>query len=256
MAWVAFDRAIKSAEMFRLPGSLDRWRALRDRIHADVCDNAWHEGKQAFAQSYGSDELDASVLLMPLMGFLPPEDPRIVGTVEAIERELLHDGLVMRYRTTEYDDGLPPGEGTFLACSFWLVDNYALLGRIDDAHRLFSRLLALSNDLGLLAEEYDPSTAGSSATSAGVLARGAGAHRDEPDAPRRCDGARPASPRRPWRPGAEGMLAGADGRAAACSEIVNSQNLMKNQGNVALRHEGLSDMIDSIVRPQRNMAGR
>ncbi|MDR8914239.1 Trehalase [Burkholderia multivorans] len=113
-------------------------------------------GKQAFAQSYGSDELDASVLLMPLLGFLPPEDPRIVGTVEAIERELLHDGLVMRYRTTEYDDGLPPGEGTFLACSFWLVDNYALLGRIDDAHRLFSRLLALSNDLGLLAEEYDP----------------------------------------------------------------------------------------------------
>ncbi|RQR37904.1 MULTISPECIES: glycoside hydrolase family 15 protein [unclassified Burkholderia] len=156
MAWVAFDRAIKSAEMFRLPASLDRWRALRDRIHADVCDNAWHEGKQAFAQSYGSDELDASVLLMPLLGFLPPEDPRIVGTVDAVERELLHDGLVMRYRTTEYDDGLPPGEGTFLACSFWLVDNYALLGRIDDAHRLFSRLLALSNDLGLLAEEYDP----------------------------------------------------------------------------------------------------
>ncbi|MBN3832616.1 glycoside hydrolase family 15 protein [Burkholderia sp. Ac-20344] len=156
MAWVAFDRAIKSAEMFRLPGSLDRWRALRDQIHADVCNNAWHESKQAFAQSYGSDELDASVLLMPLLGFLPPEDPRIVGTVEAIERELLHDGLVMRYRTTEYDDGLPPGEGTFLACSFWLVDNYALLGRIDDAHRLFSRLLALSNDLGLLAEEYDP----------------------------------------------------------------------------------------------------
>ncbi|MEN8515539.1 glycoside hydrolase family 15 protein [Burkholderia sp. RS02] len=156
MAWVAFDRAIKSAEMFRLPGSLDRWRALRERIHADVCDNAWHKDKQAFAQSYGSDELDASVLLMPLLGFLPPEDPRIVGTVEAIERELLHDGLVMRYRTTEYDDGLPPGEGTFLACSFWLVDNYALLGRIDDAHRLFSRLLSLSNDLGLLAEEYDP----------------------------------------------------------------------------------------------------
>lgn len=156
MAWVAFDRAIKSAEMFRLPGSLDRWRALREQIHADVCNNAWHESKRAFAQSYGSDELDASVLLMPLLGFLPPEDPRIVGTVEAIERELLHDGLVMRYRTTEYDDGLPPGEGTFLACSFWLVDNYALLGRIDDAHRLFSRLLALSNDLGLLAEEYDP----------------------------------------------------------------------------------------------------
>lgn len=156
MAWVAFDRAIKSAEMFRLPGALDRWRALRDRIHADVCEHAWSERKQAFTQSYGSEELDASVLLMPQLGFLPPSDPRTIGTVEAIERELLHDGLVLRYRTTDYDDGLPPGEGTFLACSFWLVDNYALLGRIDDAHRLFARLLSLSNDLGLLAEEYDP----------------------------------------------------------------------------------------------------
>ncbi|WP_179401723.1 glycoside hydrolase family 15 protein [Burkholderia guangdongensis] len=158
MAWVAFDRAIKSAEMFRLPGALERWRGLRDAIHEDVCANAWNPAKRAFAQSYGSDELDASVLLMPLLGFLPPDDPRIVGTVEAIERELLHDGLVMRYRTTDYDDGLPPGEGTFLACSFWLVDNYALLGRIGDAHRLFNRLLSLTNDLGLLAEEYDPIT--------------------------------------------------------------------------------------------------
>jgi GH15 family glucan-1,4-alpha-glucosidase len=223
MAWVAFDRAIKSAEMFRLPGSLDRWRA-RDRIHADVCDNAWHEGKQAFAQSYGSDELDASVLLMPLMGFLPPEDPRIVGTVEAIERELLHDGLVMRYRTTEYDDGLPPGEGTFLACSFWLVDNYALLGRIDDAHQLFSRLLALSNDLGLLAENTTRRRPAGrqlpQAFSHVALVHTAMNLMHHEDAMR----ARLASPRRPWRPGAEGMLAGAERRAAACSEIVNSQN--------------------------------
>ncbi|PAJ82212.1 glycoside hydrolase family 15 protein [Burkholderia ubonensis] len=156
MAWVAFDRAIKSAEMFRLPGALERWRDLREQIHADVCANAWHADKQAFTQSYGSDELDASVLLLPQLGFLPPDDPRIVGTIDAIERELLHDGLVLRYRTSEYDDGLPPGEGTFLACSFWLVDAYALLGRIDEAHRLFRRLLSLSNDLGLLAEEYDP----------------------------------------------------------------------------------------------------
>ena len=156
MAWVAFDRAIKSAEMFHLPGALERWHALRERIHADVCANAWNPRLQAFTQSYGSDELDASVLLLPLLGFLPPTDPRVVGTVAAIERDLLHDGLVLRYRTTEYDDGLPPGEGTFLACSFWLVDNYALLGRIDEAHRLFNRLLSLSNDLGLLAEEYDP----------------------------------------------------------------------------------------------------
>ncbi|MBN3727681.1 glycoside hydrolase family 15 protein [Burkholderia sp. Ac-20379] len=156
MAWVAFDRAIKSAEQFRLPAPLDHWRTLRDTIHEDVCQNAWNESKQAFSQSYGSDELDASVLMLPLVGFLPPSDPRVVGTVEAIERELLHGGLVMRYRTTDFDDGLPPGEGTFLACSFWLVDNYALLGRIDDAHRLFRRLLSLANDLGLLAEEYDP----------------------------------------------------------------------------------------------------
>ncbi|MEQ5842529.1 glycoside hydrolase family 15 protein [Paraburkholderia acidicola] len=156
MAWVAFDCALKSAEKFGLPGPLERWRALRDEIHADVCEKGWNPAKQAFTQSYGSDELDASILMLPIVGFLPPSDPRIAGTVAAIERELLHDGLVLRYRTTEYDDGLPPGEGTFLACSFWLVDNLALLGRIDDAHRLFGRLLSLSNDLGLLAEEYDP----------------------------------------------------------------------------------------------------
>ncbi|KAF1028551.1 MAG: Trehalase [Burkholderia plantarii] len=156
MAWVAFDRAIKSAEQFRLPAPLEHWRTLRDTIHAEVCEKAWHEGKSAFTQSYGSDKLDASVLMLPLVGFLPPSDPRVAGTVAAIERELLHDGLVLRYRTTDFDDGLPPGEGTFLACSFWLVDNYAALGRIDDAHRLFRRLLSLANDLGLLAEEYDP----------------------------------------------------------------------------------------------------
>ncbi len=156
MAWVAFDRAIKSAEMFRLPAPLDHWRALRDAIHADVCEHAWDAGQQAFTQSYGSPELDASVLMLPLVGFLPPTDPRVAGTVAAIEKGLMHDGLVLRYHTSEYDDGLPPGEGTFLACSFWLVDNFALLGRIDDAHRLFNRLLSLSNDLGLLAEEYDP----------------------------------------------------------------------------------------------------
>src|SRR5580698_3185231 len=154
MAWVAFDCALKSAEKFGLPGPLERWRALRDEIHADVCEKGWSPAKQAFTQSYGSDELDASILMLPIVGFLPPSDPRIASTVAAVERELLHDGLVLRYRTTEYDDGLPPGEGTFLACSFWLVDNLALLGRIDDAHRLFRRLLALSNDLGLLAEEY------------------------------------------------------------------------------------------------------
>ncbi|HEX3378570.1 MAG TPA: glycoside hydrolase family 15 protein [Paraburkholderia sp.] len=156
MAWVAFDRAIRSAEMFKLDGPLDDWRATRDTIHAEVCEKAWNPQLNAFSQYYGCDQLDASVLLMPLVGFLPPRDPRIKGTVEAIERDLMHGGFVMRYRTTEYDDGLPPGEGTFLACSFWMVDNLALQGRVQEAIEMYERLLALCNDVGLLAEEYDP----------------------------------------------------------------------------------------------------
>ncbi|MCC8396275.1 glycoside hydrolase family 15 protein [Paraburkholderia sp. MMS20-SJTR3] len=156
MAWVAYDRAIRSAEMFKLDGPLDDWREIRDTIHAQVCDKAWNPDLNAFAQSYGSDQLDASVLLMPLLGFLPPKDPRIKGTVAAIEQNLMHDGFVMRYRTTEFDDGLPPGEGTFLACSFWMVDNLALQGRVKEATEMYERLLALCNDVGLLAEEYDP----------------------------------------------------------------------------------------------------
>ncbi|NKJ46607.1 glucoamylase [Burkholderia sp. SG-MS1] len=156
MAWVAFDRAIRSAEMFKLDGPLDEWRATRAQIHAEVCEKAWNTGLDAFSQYYGSDQLDASVLLLPMVGFLPPHDPRIKGTVAAIERDLMRDGFVMRYRTTEYDDGLPPGEGTFLACSFWMVDNLALQGRIDEAISMYERLLALCNDVGLLAEEYDP----------------------------------------------------------------------------------------------------
>ncbi|MFM0593052.1 MULTISPECIES: glycoside hydrolase family 15 protein [Paraburkholderia] len=158
MAWVAFDRAIRSAEMFQLDGPLDAWRATRATIHAQVCEQAWNPTLNAFSQSYGSDQLDASVLLMPLVGFLPPDDPRVKGTVAAIEKNLMHDGFVMRYRTTEFDDGLPPGEGTFLACSFWMVDNLALQGRLDEAIAMYERLLALANDVGLLAEEYDPAT--------------------------------------------------------------------------------------------------
>lgn len=130
--------------------------APRATIHAEVCAKAWNPALNAFSQSYGSDQLDASVLLMPLVGFLRPEDPRIKGTVAAIEKDLMHDGFVMRYRTTEFDDGLPPGEGTFLACSFWMVDNLALQGRMDEAIAMYERLLALCNDVGLLAEEYDP----------------------------------------------------------------------------------------------------
>jgi GH15 family glucan-1,4-alpha-glucosidase len=158
MAWVAFDRAVKSAEAFNLDGPLDRWREQRRKIHEDVCRRGFDPELGSFVRSYGSKELDASLLLLPTVGFLPPGDPRVRGTVEAIERELLSDGLVMRYDTAESGDGLPSDEGVFLACSFWLVDTYVLLGRMADAHRLFERLLALCNDVGLLSEEYDPRT--------------------------------------------------------------------------------------------------
>jgi GH15 family glucan-1,4-alpha-glucosidase len=155
MAWVAYDRAIKSAEKFDLPGPLDHWRAMRAQIHADVCEKSWNASMNSFVQAYHGDALDASLLLIPLLGFLPPDDPRVVATVHAIETDLTHDGLVKRYHTTEVDDGLPPGEGTFLACSFWLVDNLALQGRFDEAHAMFERLVGLANDVGLLSEEYD-----------------------------------------------------------------------------------------------------
>jgi GH15 family glucan-1,4-alpha-glucosidase len=156
MAWVAFSRAIKSAVAFNLEGPLDRWRQQCRKIHADVCRRGFDPELGSFVRSYGSKELDASLLLLPTVGFLPPADPRVRGTVEAIERKLLVDGLVMRYDTTKSEDGLSSAEGVFLACSFWLVDAYVLLGRTADAHRLFERLLTLRNDVGLLSEEYDP----------------------------------------------------------------------------------------------------
>ncbi len=158
MAWVAFDRGIRTAEKFALPGPIDRWRGLRERIHGDVCEKGWSEEHQTFTQVYGGDEVDASLLLIPLVGFLPPDDPRIVATMAAIERDLTFDGLVRRYRTDKVDDGLPPGEGLFLACSFWMVDNLALQGRMDEAHAMYERLVGLANDVGLLSEEYDPQT--------------------------------------------------------------------------------------------------
>jgi GH15 family glucan-1,4-alpha-glucosidase len=158
MAWVAFDRAVRSVEEHGLTGPVDRWRSLRDEIHADVCAHGFEASLGSFTQYYGGKELDASLLLIPLVGFLPISDERVVGTVDAVERELMHDGLVLRYRTQEDGavDGLPKGEGIFLPCSFWLVDCWELLGRHGDAHALYERLLDLRNDLGLLAEEYHP----------------------------------------------------------------------------------------------------
>ncbi|NDZ18569.1 glucoamylase [Variovorax sp. WS11] len=156
MAWVAFDRAVKGVEQFGLPGPAERWRSLRDRIHEDVCLHGFDAELGSFVQAYGSRLLDASLLLLPTIGFLPVSDARIAGTIAAIERRLLVDGLVLRYDTVQTDDGLPAGEGAFLACSFWLADAYTLMGRLEDARRLFQRLLALRNDVGLLAEEYDP----------------------------------------------------------------------------------------------------
>ena len=155
MAWVAFDRAIQAIEKFKLDGPLERWRTIRAEIHAQVCEHGFDLGLSSFVRSYGGTELDASLLLLPTVGFLPPNDPRIQGTIAAIERRLVKDGLVLRYDTLRSDDGLPPGEGAFLACSFWLVDAYVLLGRLAQAEALYERLVALSNDLGLLAEEYN-----------------------------------------------------------------------------------------------------
>jgi GH15 family glucan-1,4-alpha-glucosidase len=160
MAWLAFDRAIKLAEACQHSGKdyIPRWKKTRDYIHREVCERGYNKDKNAFTQSYGSDAIDASLLMMLRVGFLPPSDPRVRGTIEAIERELVQDGLVLRYRTEEHVDGLPGREGTFLPCSFWLVNCLHFIGRTEDAKAMFERLLALRNDLGLISEEYDPIT--------------------------------------------------------------------------------------------------
>ena len=155
MAWVVFDRAIGLAERFELEAPLDRWKGVRDEIHREVCDQGYDAERRTFTQYYGSSELDASVLNIPLVGFLPGTDERVTGTIDAVRSGLGRDGFVSRYSTAETDDGLEGDEGQFLACSFWLVSALALNGRIDDARTLFERLLGLANDLGLLAEEYD-----------------------------------------------------------------------------------------------------
>lgn len=156
MAWVAFDRAVKDVEYHGVRGPVQRWRRLRDELHAEICDRGFNSHRNSFVQFYGAEEVDASLLMMTEVGFLPADDPRMTGTVAAIERDLLRDGLVDRYRTETGVDGLPKGEGAFLLCTFWLADNYALIGRRNDAEQIFENLLAIRNDVGLLAEEYDP----------------------------------------------------------------------------------------------------
>jgi GH15 family glucan-1,4-alpha-glucosidase len=156
MVWVALDRAIRGAETFNLPAPLERWKTLRTHVHDLVCREGFSEQRNSFVQAFGGDTLDASLLLLPLVGFLPPEDPRVVGTVKAIGDDLMIDGLIRRYHTDETSDGLSGNEGVFLACSFWYVDNLVQQGREQEARSMFDRLLALKNDVGLLAEEYDP----------------------------------------------------------------------------------------------------
>jgi GH15 family glucan-1,4-alpha-glucosidase len=156
MAWVAFDRAIKDAQKEGLTAPIERWRRVRERIHAQVCNLGFDQRNNTFVQSYGSKLLDASLLLIPQVGFLPAHDQRVLGTIAAVENHLLVGGLVRRYSTLTHVDALPAGEGTFLACSFWLADCYFLSGRRREAETLFERLLTLSNDVGLFAEEYDP----------------------------------------------------------------------------------------------------
>lgn len=155
MAWVAFDRGVKAVEKFNLDGDVGNWSGIRDKIHEQVCHHGFNESLNSFVQHYGSDEPDASLLMLPLVGFLPANDPRIVGTVEFIQKELLHDGFVYRYRSDQGLEDLPPGEGTFFLCTFWLIDNLALQGRRDEASTMFERLLSLRNDVGLLSEQYE-----------------------------------------------------------------------------------------------------
>ncbi len=159
MAWVAMDRGVKAVEQFDREGPVERWRAVRDEIHGEVLERGFDEELNSFVQSYGSKRLDASLLTIPIVGFLPPEDPRVRGTLDAVRRELFRDGFVQRYTHDPEStsvDGLPPGEGAFFLCSFWFVDNLALLGELDEAREMFERLLSLRNELGLLSEEYDP----------------------------------------------------------------------------------------------------
>ena len=155
MAWVALDRAIKFHKDHDGPGDVKRWRKNRDKLHAEICRKGFNKRLNSFTQSYGSTNLDASCLRLPLVGFLPPDDSRMIGTIDAIQKHLMKDGLVQRYNTAKTPDGLSGGEGAFLACSFWLVVSLWLIDRKEESRRLFERLLSLANDVGLLSEEYD-----------------------------------------------------------------------------------------------------
>ena len=156
MAWVAFDRAVKAVERFGNQGPVEQWRKLRSRLHEEICRAAFDPQRNTFTQAYGSRQLDAAVLMLPLVGFLPAKDPRMVGPVATIARELMRDGFVLRYSTEEVGGGWPGGEGVFLPWSFWLAHNCVLQGGREDGTRLCERLLGLCNDVGLLSEEYDP----------------------------------------------------------------------------------------------------
>jgi GH15 family glucan-1,4-alpha-glucosidase len=155
MVWVAFDRAIRAVEQHGLEGPVERWREVRDSVHEEVLLKGFHEGRGTFTQHYDTDEVDASLLLIPMVGFLPGDDERVLGTIRAVEEDLMRDGLLLRYRTRSGVDGLEGDEHPFLACSFWLVSAYVEAGRLEDARALMDRLCALPNDVGLLAEEYD-----------------------------------------------------------------------------------------------------
>jgi GH15 family glucan-1,4-alpha-glucosidase len=156
MVWAAFDRAVRAVERHGLPGDVDTWREVRDRVRDEVMNEGYDADRNSFTQHYATQEVDASLLMLPLIGFIDGQDPRMLGTIEAIEQDLMREGLLMRYRTQTGVDGLAGQEHPFLACSFWLVSAYAEAGRVRDAHALFDRLVGLTNDVGLLAEEYDP----------------------------------------------------------------------------------------------------
>jgi GH15 family glucan-1,4-alpha-glucosidase len=156
MVWAAFDRAVRAVEEHGLGGPVDRWRECRDEVYEELFTRGFNAQRNTFVQHYDTDEVDASLLVLPQTGFIAGDDPKMLGTIEAIEKDLMREGLLLRYRTETDVDGLPGGEHPFLACSFWLVSAYAAAGRLDDAHALFDRLVGLVNDVGLLSEEYDP----------------------------------------------------------------------------------------------------